>query len=678
MEIDLQEAIYLHKAGQLNEAEALYRKIIEEHPDAAQPHYLLGVILMAHKTYQDAAPFLEKACNLNKDNHAYHCAYGETLAQLRKYDQAEEALTHVITQDFQHLEALTNLADVLMRKEEYQRAKDTAQLILDQHPLNQPALAIAEGAQPRKFLNVGGASKLIPVPRHYDGWEHHLLDIDPNQHPDILCDARELETHEGNLYDAIYCSHNLEHYYRHDVFKVLRGFLHVLKDDGFVEIKVPDLNLLMRHVVQHGLDIDDVVYNSGMGPITVRDILYGHNKQVENSGVDFYAHKTGFSAQTLGQVLLNSGFKFVHYERHASNFEARALAFKKEPSRLQEYLLKVNMAHYDRGISEEEIVQRAKEAKEKKEATLASRVLLEYGHRYPLEKTALGYLCDGLKLHWRFDQRQVEAIEKLEHRVDQTFEVVKTYNDPTFQLKMFLLEERGFKQLDKLRNKHKGQRGVIMGNGPSLNKMDMSFLKDEIVIAMNRIYLGFEKFDFLPTYYLCQDPAQSEIFNKEILENVPAHIPKFVNSQRWTDWPTDREDIIFWMTRISFDSNFSRDATLGCFRGGTSDAIALQLAYHLGFDEVVLIGCDHTYDKDGAKPGEQGHHTGGSNYHFTNTYTHTGLPHCGNGYVTVLPCLQAAEKIFLEAGRKVIDATVEGQCPAFPKVDYREVFNVAK
>jgi hypothetical protein len=29
-----------------------------------------------------------------------------------------------------------------------------------------------------RVLNVGGGSKVIPVPEHYGGWEHVLLDID--------------------------------------------------------------------------------------------------------------------------------------------------------------------------------------------------------------------------------------------------------------------------------------------------------------------------------------------------------------------------------------------------------------------------------------------------------------------------------------------------------------------
>ena len=93
----------------------------------------------------------------------------------------------------------------------------------------------------RRVLNVGGNSRRIPIPAHFSGWEHHLLDIDPAGAPDIVCDARELQALPAASYDAVYCSHNLEHYFRHDLPRVLAGFLHVLKPDGFADIRVPDM-----------------------------------------------------------------------------------------------------------------------------------------------------------------------------------------------------------------------------------------------------------------------------------------------------------------------------------------------------------------------------------------------------------------------------------------------------
>ena len=181
----------------------------------------------------------------------------------------------------------------------------------------------------KRLLNVGGNNKAIPLPPQYAGFEHLLLDIDPKVSPDILCDARELATHAGNQFDAVYCSHNLEHYYRHDVQKVLAGFLHVLKDGGFADIRVPDLSQAMRASVERGLELEDVLYESEGGPVTVLDVLYGYGPEIERSGQDFFCHKTGFTEKSLLAALHRAGFKEVL--SRAGGFQVDALAFKGTP-----------------------------------------------------------------------------------------------------------------------------------------------------------------------------------------------------------------------------------------------------------------------------------------------------------------------------------------------------------
>jgi Methyltransferase domain len=190
-------------------------------------------------------------------------------------------------------------------------------------------MTAGRGSMSKKVLNVGGNSKAIAIPKHFEGWTHDLLDIDPRGRPDILCDARKLTTLAPNLYDAVYCSHNLEHYFAHEVPKVLRGFHHVLKPDGFAEIRVPDIALLMRTVVEKNLDLLDVLYQSPAGPVRVRDVLYGFGPEIERTGQDFYAHKTGFSPKSLALALRESAF--AHQVVLRGNLEIRCYAFKQTP-----------------------------------------------------------------------------------------------------------------------------------------------------------------------------------------------------------------------------------------------------------------------------------------------------------------------------------------------------------
>jgi len=178
-----------------------------------------------------------------------------------------------------------------------------------------------------QVLDVGGHDRNISLPAQYRKWQRIILDIDASVKPDIVCDARFLaDKLPASSYDAVYCSHNLEHYYHHDVTKVLAGFLHVLNDKGFVHIRVPDLKELMQRVVMQDLDLEDELYRAPIGSVKVRNVIYGYTPQVERSGYDYYAHKTGFSVKSLGNLLKAAGFKKVFIA--TTDLEIKAIACK--------------------------------------------------------------------------------------------------------------------------------------------------------------------------------------------------------------------------------------------------------------------------------------------------------------------------------------------------------------
>jgi hypothetical protein len=202
-----------------------------------------------------------------------------------------------------------------------------------------PELAVdsdeAEQIRVARLLNVGGGNKGIPIPAEYSGWEHVLLDIAPGPDVDLVLDARGLASIEAEQFDGIYCSHNLEHYFRHDGARVLAGFVHVLRSDGYAYIRVPDMSSLFRKMVSEDLDIDDTVYTPDSIPISFHDIVYGWGRQIESSGVDFYAHKSGYTAKALKSALEQAGFGTVYVAAFEADFELKALAFKTQPTEAQ-------------------------------------------------------------------------------------------------------------------------------------------------------------------------------------------------------------------------------------------------------------------------------------------------------------------------------------------------------
>jgi ubiquinone/menaquinone biosynthesis C-methylase UbiE len=179
----------------------------------------------------------------------------------------------------------------------------------------------------RLVLNVGGGASR-DVPKKYDGWTMHVLDIDRSCNPDICLDAMELDTLDPNSYDAIVCSHNLEHFYRHDVPKVLLGFLHVLKLHGYADIVVPSVNGAIRDMRERGLDLSDVWYRTSSGnPITFHDVFYGWNEAMSQGNL-YYSHKCAFTPISLGNALLAAGFQSVNIWEDTMNLYATAFKQK--------------------------------------------------------------------------------------------------------------------------------------------------------------------------------------------------------------------------------------------------------------------------------------------------------------------------------------------------------------
>lgn len=206
--------------------------------------------------------------------------------------------------------------------------------------LNRVLASLRAASTRRCFLNVGGGSKQVPVPAYYASWKHVLLDVNPAGGVDIALDARDLRPLPAASFDAVYCSHNLEHYYSHEVPLVLAGFMHVLKRHGFVELRVPDLAAVMREALTRDLDIEEALYTSPAGPISVRDVLYGLGSEIARGNV-YYAHRTGFTERSLRRALAAAGFEHVFALAPMGVLELRVAAFPEPPAAAERELLKL-------------------------------------------------------------------------------------------------------------------------------------------------------------------------------------------------------------------------------------------------------------------------------------------------------------------------------------------------
>jgi predicted SAM-dependent methyltransferase len=189
---------------------------------------------------------------------------------------------------------------------------------------------------PKRLLNAGSglsaATRIAPLFAH-QAWEEVRFDVDSDVSPDVVGSLTNLANlFSPSSFDAIWCSHVMEHLYAHEIYPTFVQFRQVLKPDGFALVMCPDLESVAEHLLEHGLA--SVAYVSGAGPIRPLDMLYGHSQAIEQ-GRHHMAHRTGFTTERLGNLLLQAGFPTIKVR--SANFEVCALAFMDEanPDRIQ-------------------------------------------------------------------------------------------------------------------------------------------------------------------------------------------------------------------------------------------------------------------------------------------------------------------------------------------------------
>ncbi len=224
------------------------------------------------------------------------------------------------------------------------------------------------------------------------------------------------------------------------------------------------------------------------------------------------------------------------------------------------------------------------------------------------------------------------------------------------------------RRLGLLKNSHKGERCFIMGNGPSLRITDLTRLKNEYTVGLNRIYLAFPEMGFPTSFYLSVNDLVVEQCAAEI---QALSMPKFVSwrARRWLQL----SDSMYFLHTTYTGPKFARDASERLWEGATVTYAALQVAYHLGFSQVVLIGVDHSFTTQG-KPNTTVVSQGDDPNHFNPGYF-------GKGFRWQLPDLDTSEiayhtakRAYEEDGREVLDATIGGKLQVFKKVAYDSLF----
>ena len=221
-------------------------------------------------------------------------------------------------------------------------------------------------------------------------------------------------------------------------------------------------------------------------------------------------------------------------------------------------------------------------------------------------------------------------------------------------------------RLNRFHDCHRDERMVLVCNGPSLNQTDFSLIRSEVSMGLNKIFLGFRRLKFYPRYYLAINPRVIEQSAQEIAQlNCVRFLKNMGNSNPLP------ESALTYFLQPRPEERFHHDVCKGFFEGYTVTFAALQLAFFMGFSEVVIVGMDHRYKYEGL-PNEPRTLKGSDPNHFDSTYF-SGQTWDNPDLANSERFYAMAQKAFEEEGRRIIDCTVNGACTVFEKGRLEEV-----
>ncbi len=135
---------------------------------------------------------------------------------------------------------------------------------------------------------------------------------------------------------------------------------------------------------------------------------------------------------------------------------------------------------------------------------------------------------------------------------------------------------------------------VLIGSGPSLNRIDTRRLAGRDAIAFNRSWLAWDDWGFAPRYHACLDPASIAIIGRELPPVIAAHSATrfFLHSDAARSGIKATNNVT--LCNLVGGEDFSGSLpTLTDF--GNVGAISMQVLHALGYARILMVGVDGDY-----------------------------------------------------------------------------------
>lgn len=238
-------------------------------------------------------------------------------------------------------------------------------------------------------------------------------------------------------------------------------------------------------------------------------------------------------------------------------------------------------------------------------------------------------------------------------------------------------------QIANLKNKHKGKRAFIIGNGPSLRIEDLELLKNEITFATNDVIKGYNQTSWRPTYYIVADRRGAWLKYQEksaldyIINNSGTVLCNYKTVVFDLYKDSGYEKLLFYKDEEEKYSSaietvrFSENVSECVYSLGTTLYTMYQFAVYMGIEEIILIGVDFDFPKVYYADGSES----------TNDAIQTHAKFMGKEKIQSIYAVDSIYCAHLVAKKyaenhciKIYNATRGGKLEIFERVNFNKVF----
>jgi hypothetical protein len=253
----------------------------------------------------------------------------------------------------------------------------------------------------------------------------------------------------------------------------------------------------------------------------------------------------------------------------------------------------------------------------------------------------------------------------------------------------------------ELKNKHQGQRCFIVGNGPSLNAMDLTHLRKEITFTVNNLMLNKEVYNTVYTdYHIIIDAIYYNLDADNADDAEVLHLLKSINYadkqpicitgiDGLASFHSNGLDSILNLYYIYHHRYFTkacgRDIDLSKNIPSSQNVIqaAILSAMFMGFKDIYLVGCDMTSIFFSFEANANGEHLPMQNHHAYEKELKKGLKIfrqiCDNEFMLydgarTFTIFKRIKRYAQKRNINIYNATVGGGLDVFERVRYETLF----